>query len=310
MTLRRPSRLNGSSQSMMISVEEPRPLLDEGAYLARCTDATCAWSRRWKKWIVLLVMELLDYDGRPYTGSLCKFLSLGANPKKPHAGQQSQFRKLWVEVNGGQPTSSDVQLGIFVGHVFNITVATVKRNRNGEAVAPAHWYSTVREISFCSTEGLTLEHSTREQSNTRTRQHSNTATQQPANLLTLKETQQHHNTTTHPCPSNGREDSNSRLGSTQHTHNAHPDNTGADGGGNVLFGPGCPTPAARDARRRVTTDVLLCPPRENTALETRQRLALWALHTWFGRGVGPMTKRGGRSRANRTILCLITVTVD
>src|SRR5208337_2505908 len=192
MTPRSPSRLSASPQPMMISVEEPRPLLNEGAYLARCTDATCAWSRRWKKWIVRLVMELLDYDGRPYSGSLCKFLSLGTNPKKPHAGQQSQFRRLWVEVNGGQPTGSDVQLGIFVGHVFKIGVGTVKQDRNGEAVAPAHWYSIVREISFCIAEARTLEHAnlpTHEHANTRTLQHTNTATRQPANLLTLRETQ-------------------------------------------------------------------------------------------------------------------------
>jgi hypothetical protein len=108
--------------------------------------------------------------------------------------------------------------------VFKITVATVKKDRNGEAVASAHWYSTVRKLSFCSAEPRTIEHS-----NLPTRKHPNTATRQPANFLTLKETQQHHNTTTHPCPGNGRDDSNSSLGSTQQTHNAHPDNTGTEG---------------------------------------------------------------------------------
>ncbi len=214
-----------AERNVMISVEEPRPLLDEGHYTARCADATVAWSRRWKKWIVRLVMEPFDYTGRPYSGSLCKFLALGTNPKKPHAGQQSQFRSLWVEVNGGQPTGSDVDLGIFVGHTFKISIETVKRDRSGKAIHPAHFYSIVREISFCS-ETRTLQHAnlrTREHSNTARLQHANTATPQPFNLSTLKQTRQHHNTTTHPVPSNA----SLSLGDTRQTHNAHPDDGGA-----------------------------------------------------------------------------------
>ena len=50
-----------TERTVMISVEEPRPLLNEGKYRARCTAATIAWSRRWKKWIVKLHMEPLDW---------------------------------------------------------------------------------------------------------------------------------------------------------------------------------------------------------------------------------------------------------
>jgi hypothetical protein len=88
---------------MMVSVAEPRPLLNEGVYLPKCTDTTCAWSRRWKNWwIVILVVEPPDYDEPTICGRLCKFLSLGTNPKKAHAGQQSQFRRLWVELRLAQ----------------------------------------------------------------------------------------------------------------------------------------------------------------------------------------------------------------
>jgi hypothetical protein len=230
MTPRAPSGLSSSPQPMTISVGEPRPLLDEGDVLARCTDATCAWSRRWKKWIVRLVMEPLDYDGRPYTGSLCKFLSLGTNPKKPHAGQQSQFRRLWVEVNGAQPTGTDVQLGIFVGHLFKVAVATVKKDRNDEAVAPAHWYSIVREISFCRAEVRPLE-----RANLPTLKHGNTATRQPFNPLTLNTQQHRQHNNTPAASSSGKsvglstkrhkgQDSDSSVGSVQQTYNANPDN--------------------------------------------------------------------------------------
>lgn len=139
-----------SSSKIWISLDEPRPLLDEGDYLAVCTDATVAWSRRWKKWIVRLVMQPNNYTGQPYCGHLCKFLSLGQNPIKPHAGQQSQFRKLWVEVNGAQPVSGEVSLDIFVGHHFEVKVRTVRADRNGNEIATAHHYSVVREILFCA----------------------------------------------------------------------------------------------------------------------------------------------------------------
>jgi len=49
-----------------ISLSEPFPLLDPGQYVARCTDATFAWARQWNKWIARLVLEPVNYQGRPY----------------------------------------------------------------------------------------------------------------------------------------------------------------------------------------------------------------------------------------------------
>jgi hypothetical protein len=131
-----------------ISIEAPRPLLDEGEYVAQCTDATVAWARRWKKWIVRLVMVPVDYRGQSYRGDLCKFLSLGQNPNSPHAGAQSEFRKLWVACNGAPNTSSEVDLGMFVGKFFQISIGTVRADRNGKPIDPALWYSVVREVAF------------------------------------------------------------------------------------------------------------------------------------------------------------------
>src|ERR1700688_135823 len=80
----------------LISLSEPRPLLEPGTYQAVCNEATIAWARQWKKWIARLVMEPRNYTGRSYTGKLCKFLNAGSNPARPFAGPQSDFRKLWV----------------------------------------------------------------------------------------------------------------------------------------------------------------------------------------------------------------------
>ncbi len=79
------------SQQPRITLSEPFPLLDPGQYVARCTEATYAWARQWKKWIARLVLEPQNYRGRPYTDSLCKFLGLGKDPQKPLRGTAEPF---------------------------------------------------------------------------------------------------------------------------------------------------------------------------------------------------------------------------
>jgi hypothetical protein len=169
-------------QSQTITLAEPFPLLEEGSYLALCEEATFAWARQWKKWMARLVMQPHNYTGRPYSGRLCKFLSLGTNPSTPHAGPQSDFRRLYVEVNGAQPVGSQVSVEIFVGVLFDITVETVKRDRTGKDRSPAHWYSVVREIHLAANT-LTFQ-----PANTSTFQHLNLPTQQHSNTPTLQHT--------------------------------------------------------------------------------------------------------------------------
>ena len=134
-----------------ISLAEPRPLLDEGDYVALCTKATVAWSRRWSKWVAKLVMHPTNYEGRPYTGNLCKFFNLGRDRQGPHAGQGSEFRKLVVQLNGDQPANSGAELSMFEGQTFHIEVVTIKgrKEQTGEFknFAACDWYSRVRRIA-------------------------------------------------------------------------------------------------------------------------------------------------------------------
>jgi hypothetical protein len=123
--------------------------LDPGTYVARCTEASYEWARQWRKWIARLVLEPLNYQGRPYTGRLCKFLGLGKNPQGPYAGPQSNFRQLLVEVYGDQPTRPDVDVEIFAGVLYDIEVETVTLDRDEKRRSPEHWYSIVRAIHPC-----------------------------------------------------------------------------------------------------------------------------------------------------------------
>jgi hypothetical protein len=135
------------SQQPPITLSDPFPLLDPGEYVARCTEAKYAWARQWKKWIARLGMDPLNYDGRPFTGRLCKFLGLGKDPRKPYAGPHSHFRRLLVEVNGHQPLGANIGgLEVFVGALYDIEVLTVNTDREGKPRPSEHWYSTVRKI--------------------------------------------------------------------------------------------------------------------------------------------------------------------
>lgn len=129
-----------------IKLSAPRPLLDPGTYAARCTEATFDWANQWKKWMVRLILEPLNYTGRAYSGRLCKFLSLGSDPKGPYAGAGSDFRKLWVELNGAQPTAKEVTIQDFVGCAFEITVVTVATDRKNQPRPVEDQYSVVRGI--------------------------------------------------------------------------------------------------------------------------------------------------------------------
>jgi hypothetical protein len=91
-------------------------------------------------------VQLQNYTGKPYQGTLCKFLSLGTNPERPCAGHHSAFRQLYVEANGAQPVSAEVTVTIFEKLPYEITVATVTRDRNAKDRKPEHWYSIIREI--------------------------------------------------------------------------------------------------------------------------------------------------------------------
>jgi hypothetical protein len=172
-------------QSPTISLSEPFPLLDSDWYVALCSEATFAWARQWKKWIARLVLEPVNYQGRPYSGRLCKFLGLGKDPQKPHAGQQSHFRQLLVEVNGEQPANGIAAIEIFVGALYDIEVVTVKTDREGKLRSPEHWYSVVRAIRLHKPSGTpTLQPSNtvpsnpltpRTQTTLTTDQHSNAA---------------------------------------------------------------------------------------------------------------------------------------
>jgi hypothetical protein len=163
-----------------ITVSKPYPLLDPGAYEAICTEATCAWSNTWKKWIARLVLEPQDYTGRPYIGKLCKFLQLGSNREGPHAGSRSAFRMLLVEVNGDQPIQSAATVEVFQGLRFEIVIDTVTQNRKGEAFKPEFFYSVVRDIHFSRGPNTATQNCvafnplTLLPSNTPTQQHDNT----------------------------------------------------------------------------------------------------------------------------------------
>lgn len=177
--------------AISISLSEPRPLLDEGEYLASCTQATVAWSRRWSKWVAKLVMKPTNYEGRSYTGDLCKFFNLGRDKQGPHAGHGSEFRKVLVQLNGDQPVNSAAELSLFEGRIFQVEVVTIKgrKEQTGEFknFATCDWYSRVRKIiPIHESSNLPIHQSTNPPiQRKKNHESTNPLTPQPSNPLTL-----------------------------------------------------------------------------------------------------------------------------
>jgi hypothetical protein len=193
----------------VITFGTPRPLLKPGTYLAECTEADWAWSRRWKKNQARFKFAVpVDYTGRAYAGDLCCFLGLGTKQDAPYAPAGGKFYALWCAANGDGPTSPTLSKEnlreLFVGQLFQIEVETVVK-------APRPDYSVVRSFQLAT-----------EIKDARTPEHSNTPTALPTNLLTLKQRQQHLNTSTPSPQSNSLHVKNEdfSLGSShvQHTH--------------------------------------------------------------------------------------------
>jgi hypothetical protein len=205
--MQRGAEFSNRPHATKVTLGDPRPLLDEGRYIATCKETRLWWSRRWGKWQVRLVLEPCNYTGRPYSGQLCKFFQLGTRPEGPHAGPNSEFRSLWVEANGAQPLGPEVEWEIFNGMTFEITVGTVK-DRKGKPFSPTAWYSVVREI-------------------TRTHQHAYTPTHKPSNPLTLSSNTATPRHTYTPLPEAAAETTS--LGREQQTHHTPGGGTGSNG---------------------------------------------------------------------------------
>ncbi len=168
-------------QKPAIKVAAPYPLLDPGDYTALCTEASFEWARQWGCWKARLVLEPQDYEGRAYTGRLCKFINLGKNQAEPYVGMRSYFRMLLVEVNGEQPIRSDLDdMSIFENCLYQITVETVVKNRKCELLAPEHHYSIVRNIHPCK-----LSRPFNPTNHENSENLKNLLTDQPSNLVNL-----------------------------------------------------------------------------------------------------------------------------
>jgi hypothetical protein len=174
----------------VVIVSSPYPLLDPGQYIALCTEATFAWARQWKKWIARLSLEPQNYHGRSYQGTLCKFLALGTHPDRPGAGHHSSFRQLYVEVNGAQPEGPEVTMRIFERRLYEITVETVTRDRNGKERRPEHWYSVIREIHLACAAPTALHANTSPTNPSTEKTQTTHSTDQHSNIENLPLTEQ------------------------------------------------------------------------------------------------------------------------
>jgi hypothetical protein len=97
--------------------------------------------RQFGRWSCALGFQLLG-DGT----HVFSFLNLG-HAAKPHAGPRSEYRRAWIIAAGDQPRRRQVLAPrVFVGKIFEVRVADVKKRFDGREHPEGAIYSVVREI--------------------------------------------------------------------------------------------------------------------------------------------------------------------
>ena len=122
-------------------VEYPR--WPPGTYDVRCTDVQGPeWLRNHRRWSLRLECNFLTEEG-----DVSGFLNLGSDPERPQAGRQSNFFKLWSQVNGGLPRRGQrMSCNDFIGKFFRVRIETATKNSKGELHSEAEQYSKIVEF--------------------------------------------------------------------------------------------------------------------------------------------------------------------
>jgi hypothetical protein len=75
-----------------------------------------------------LVLEPQNYRGVRIPDASVSSWDSEETQRSPLLVHRAISRRLYVEVNGGQPTSQDVSIEIFAGRFYEIEVETVTKN--------------------------------------------------------------------------------------------------------------------------------------------------------------------------------------
>jgi len=104
-------------------------------------NADIYFDRQFARWSCVLEFSMLGGG----THVFC-FLNLG-HAAKPHAGPRSEYRRAWIIAAGDQPRRRQVlSARAFVGKIFQVRVADVKKRFDGREHPEGAIYSIVREI--------------------------------------------------------------------------------------------------------------------------------------------------------------------
>src|SRR5690242_3990620 len=114
------------------------PQLQPGEYPAYCRQGKIYFDPQFKRWVCLLLFDVLGADLLQVLGRLPLFLNLGAG-QRPHAGHRGNYLRCWVEANGGPPSRGDrLSPRVFGGRHARVMVSDTKKS--------AVPYSVIRNI--------------------------------------------------------------------------------------------------------------------------------------------------------------------
>jgi hypothetical protein len=101
------------------------------------------WVRQYSRWSVMIEFELLS---EPV--SVCAFLNMGNDPKRPSIGRQSKYFKAWTIANGALPCKGEtMNQHVFLEHqVFQIDVDDSGMNPEQQKKPDSEVYSRATNI--------------------------------------------------------------------------------------------------------------------------------------------------------------------
>jgi hypothetical protein len=124
-----------------ICEQDPYPRYVPGNYEAQCIEVKIYRDPQFHCWKAQLVFRLVPDGGR-----VLKFFHMGIGDK-PKAGPRSEYRRAWVIANDAPPKKRQtLSRSIFLGKIFEVQIADVKRRHDGREHPACVVYSVIKDI--------------------------------------------------------------------------------------------------------------------------------------------------------------------
>ncbi len=133
------------------------PRIEPGKYRARSVSSTVYQDRGFKRWVCLVLFDILDDSLVDVRARVGWFLNLGSGTA-PRSGRRSNYWSAWVKANGSPPNRRDrLSPRVFQGRFATVLIEDTRQNHRTRIMSEDERYSVVRDV-LCWETGRTSAH--------------------------------------------------------------------------------------------------------------------------------------------------------